>query len=110
MSLFSGHGGGFGGGLFGGGGGFGQGEQPVNETIINNYGDAANPMQAGYAPPDPGYTPWGEPPEVSSSQALNDGYWSKDSVYQSEIAGPEVADNSFPDAPAPDFSDDSDLV
>jgi hypothetical protein len=102
MGLFSGHGGGM------GGGGFGAGGQPASETIINNnYGDSG---QAGYQPPDPGYTPWGEPPEVSGSQALNDGYWSKDSIYQSETGGTDMADAAPPAMPAPDFSDDTDLV
>jgi hypothetical protein len=53
-SMFSGphYGGGFGGGGFGGGG-FGGGEV-VNETVVNNYGDAGNPWAGEGAPADPG--------------------------------------------------------
>ena len=104
MGLFSGHGGGMGGGM---GGGFGQGASPVNETIINNYGDSAYPDQSGYPPPDPGYTPWGERPEASGSQALNDGYWSKDSIYQSETDG---NDPNAPDLASNDLPEGSDVV
>jgi hypothetical protein len=52
-SMFSGPhlGGGFGGGGFGGG--FGGGEV-VNETVVNNYGDAGNPWSGPGAAPDAG--------------------------------------------------------
>jgi hypothetical protein len=60
-SMFTGphYGGGFGGGGFGGGfgGGMGGGEV-VNETVVNNYGDAGNPWSGAGAPPDAGGGGW----------------------------------------------------
>jgi hypothetical protein len=90
MNLFEGHNGGMGGGFGGGlaGGGFGAGAQPVNETIINNYGDAAIP--GGYDPsvqPDnAGYQPWGGSPDAAPSEALNDGYWPSGGAYPDDTA------------------------
>lgn len=106
MDMFSGHHGGIGGGYGGGMGGFGGpvGAVPqVNETIINNNYGGADPNYPPPGAPDPNYQPWGggadtagwdqSPPgqtvsDYENSAPPDDGYWSKDAVYNDDNATP----------------------